>query len=87
VSVRWGAAFGGRPSGALARVVVWGAAKNDLPFEGGPPILIIGPGEANGELKARLERRGLGARNVGMETVDRMTDRQIAARVREYMAR
>ena len=49
-------------------------------------ILIIGPGEAKGELKARLERRGLGARIVGVETVDKMTDRQIASRVREYMA-
>jgi stalled ribosome rescue protein Dom34 len=50
-------------------------------------ILIIGPGEAKGELKARLERGGLSARIVGVETVDKMTDRQIAAKVREYMAR
>jgi hypothetical protein len=49
-------------------------------------ILIFGPGEAKGELKARLERGGLGARIVGVHTVDKMTDRQIAARVREYMA-
>jgi hypothetical protein len=49
--------------------------------------LIIGPGEAKGELKTRLEHGGLGARIVGVETVDKMTDRQIAARVREYMAR
>ena len=40
----------------------------------------MGPGEAKGELKARLERRGLGARIVGVETVDKMTDRQIAAK-------
>ena len=46
-------------------------------------ILIMGPGEAKGELKARLERRGLGARIVDVETVDKMTDRQIAAKVRE----
>jgi hypothetical protein len=50
-------------------------------------ILITGPGEAKAELKARLERSGLGARIVGVETVDKMTDRQIAAKVREYMAR
>jgi hypothetical protein len=50
-------------------------------------VLIIGPGGAKGELKARLEHGGLGARIVGLETVDKMTDRQIAARVREYLAR
>jgi len=49
-------------------------------------ILIFGPGEAKGELKARLEGRGLGARIVGVYTVDKMTDRQIAAKVREVMA-
>jgi hypothetical protein len=45
-------------------------------------ILIMGPGEAKGELKARLERAGLGSRIVGVETIDKMTDRQIAAIVR-----
>jgi hypothetical protein len=50
-------------------------------------ILIFGPGEAKGELKARLERGGLGARIVGVETVDKMTDRQIAAKVRERFGR
>ena len=49
-------------------------------------ILIFGPGEAKGELKARLERGGLGARIVGVYTVDKMTDRQITAKVREVMA-
>jgi hypothetical protein len=49
-------------------------------------ILIFGPGEAKGELKARLEHGGLGARIVGVYTVDKMTDRQIAAKVREVMA-
>jgi hypothetical protein len=47
-------------------------------------ILIFGPGEAKGELKERLERDNLGGRIVGIETVDKMTDRQIAAKVREY---
>ena len=45
-------------------------------------ILILGPGEAKGELKARLEREGLGNHIVGVETVDKLTDRQIAAIVR-----
>jgi hypothetical protein len=50
-------------------------------------ILIFGPGEAKGELKERLERSDLGARIAGVETVDKMTDRQIAAKVRQYFPR
>jgi hypothetical protein len=46
-------------------------------------IRIIGSGEAKGELEKHLERKGLGGRIVGIETVDKMTDRQIAARVRQ----
>jgi hypothetical protein len=47
-------------------------------------ILILGPGEAKGELKKRLQRNKLAGRIVGIETIDRMTDRQIAAKVRRY---
>jgi hypothetical protein len=47
-------------------------------------ILIFGPGEAKGELKKRLKKNDLAGRIVGMETVDKMTDRQIAAKVRKY---
>lgn len=47
-------------------------------------ILIFGPGEAKGELKRRLERENLGGRIVGVETVDKMTDRQIMAKVRKH---
>jgi hypothetical protein len=47
-------------------------------------ILIFGPGEAKIELQKRLEKESLGNRVVGMETVDKMTDRQIAARVRQH---
>jgi hypothetical protein len=47
-------------------------------------ILIFGPGEAKGELKKHLERERLGGRIVGVETVDEMTDGQIAAKARQY---
>ncbi len=47
-------------------------------------ILIFGPGEAKGELKTRLESQKLGERIVAVETEDEMTDRQIAAKVRQY---
>jgi len=49
-------------------------------------ILIFGPGEAKGELKARLERDHRGDRSIAIETVDKMTDPQIAARVRQHFS-
>lgn len=47
-------------------------------------ILIFGPGEAKGELKKRLEIDNLGDRIKGVEPADKMTDPQIAAKVREH---
>lgn len=47
-------------------------------------ILIFGPGEAKGELEKRLATEGMGARVVGVETVDKMTNHQIAAKVRQH---
>lgn len=47
-------------------------------------VLIIGPGEAKGELEKRFASKGLAARVVGVETVDKMTDHQIVAKVREH---
>ena len=47
-------------------------------------ILIFGPGEAKGELRKRLEKDKIDGRVIAVETVDRMTDRQVAAKVREY---
>lgn len=46
-------------------------------------ILIMGPGEAKGELGKRLESEGLSGRIVGIETVDKITDGQLAAKVRQ----
>jgi hypothetical protein len=50
-------------------------------------ILIFGPGEAGGQLRKRLEHARLGARVVGIETVDKMTEPQVAAKVRDHFAR
>jgi hypothetical protein len=47
-------------------------------------ILIFGPGEAKGQLQKRLKNNYLGERIVGVETVDRMTDHQVAAKVRQH---
>jgi hypothetical protein len=47
-------------------------------------ILIFGPGEAKGELQKRLNKDNLDRRIVGVEAVDRMTDHQVAAKVRQH---
>jgi len=49
-------------------------------------IVILGPGEAKGELVKRLQHEHLGGRVVGIETVDKMTDRQIAASIHKTFA-
>ena len=46
-------------------------------------ILIFGPGEAKNELEKRLEKNNLGGRIAGIETADKMTDKEIAAKVRQ----
>ena len=53
-------------------------------FGGAESILIFGPGEAKGELKQHLEHAKLGESIVAVETADKMTDRQIAAKVRDF---
>jgi hypothetical protein len=45
-------------------------------------LLLFGPGEAKGELNARLTKLKLGARVVAVDTEDKMTDRQIIAKIR-----
>jgi hypothetical protein len=47
-------------------------------------IQIFGPGDAKNELAKRLEDEGLKERIVAIETMDKMTDNQIAAKVREH---
>jgi len=47
-------------------------------------IQIFGPGEAKGELEKRLEQAGLKEKIFAIETMDNMTDNQIAAKVRDF---
>jgi stalled ribosome rescue protein Dom34 len=49
-------------------------------------ILIFGPGEAKNELKKLLQKNNLGERIVAVETVDKMTDRQIELKVQQHFA-
>ena len=47
-------------------------------------IIIFGPGEAKIELKKRLQNLDIHGHIVEVETVDKMTDKQIAAKVRQH---
>ena len=47
-------------------------------------IQIFGPGEAKGELEKRIGRSRLKAQMPATEATDKMTDPQIAAKVREH---
>jgi len=47
-------------------------------------VLILGPGEAKGELHARLVKMKLGDRIAAVQTADKMTEHQVVAKVREY---
>jgi hypothetical protein len=49
-------------------------------------ILILGPGEAKTELKARLDATRSAKRFLRLETADKMSDRQIMARVKLHFA-
>ncbi|HEY5983527.1 MAG TPA: hypothetical protein VIU38_08635 [Anaerolineales bacterium] len=53
-------------------------------LKGATAVLIFGPGEARSELKRHLDARKGAQREILVEAADRMTDRQIVARVREY---
>jgi hypothetical protein len=56
-------------------------------IRGAEPILIFGPDEAKGELQKSIEKKKLSGCTVGIETVDKMTAPQTAAKVRKYFAR
>jgi len=47
-------------------------------------LLIFGPGEAKVELKNHLDQANLGEKFMAVETSDKMTGKQIAAKIRDY---
>lgn len=53
-------------------------------LHGADSVLIFGPGEAKGEFQKRLKSKTFSAHVVELEAADKMTDRQIAALVRQY---
>jgi len=48
-------------------------------------IFILGPGEAKGELKKRIQGKKLRGHIARVETVDKMTDHEIAEHVRQLL--
>lgn len=53
-------------------------------IRGASSLLILGPGEAKGEFSKHIKAKKLRGLTVELETADKMTDRQIAAKVAAY---
>jgi len=49
-------------------------------------IFLFGPGEAKGELHRRLEKHRLADRVGAVQAADKLSDAQVAAKVREYFS-
>jgi stalled ribosome rescue protein Dom34 len=49
-------------------------------------LFILGPGEAKMEFKKQIRNRELLSRIAAVETSDKLTERQLAAKVREFFA-
>ena len=52
-------------------------------LQGVGALLILGPGEAKGEFQKRLKSQKFPAETVELQTADKLTDRQVVARVRQ----
>ncbi len=50
-------------------------------------VFIFGPGEAKGELRKRLSKINVGELITKVATADKMTNREIVAKVRDYFGR
>jgi stalled ribosome rescue protein Dom34 len=53
-------------------------------LRGAEAVLIFGPGEAKGELEKRIAHEKVNVQIVAIEPADKLTERQIAAKVRDY---
>jgi stalled ribosome rescue protein Dom34 len=53
-------------------------------LRGAEAVLIFGPGEAKGELEKRIAHEKANLQIVAIEPADKLTERQIAAKVRDY---
>lgn len=55
-------------------------------IRGAESLLILGPGEAKGEFSQHIKSKKLRGVTVELETADKMTDRQLVAKVGEHFA-
>ena len=56
-------------------------------IRGADSLLILGPGEAKGEFSKHIKAKKLRGLTVELETTDKMTDRQIAAKVSAHFTK
>ncbi len=56
-------------------------------MRGATDVLILGPGEAKGEFNKHLTSKKLRGVTVELETADKMTDRQLAAKVGQHFTK
>ena len=54
---------------------------------GADSLLILGPGEAKGEFSKHIKAKKVRGVAVELETADKMTDRQVAAKVKKHFAK
>jgi stalled ribosome rescue protein Dom34 len=54
-------------------------------IRGADSVLIFGPGEAKSELNKCIAREKVRVQSIRIETADKMTDRQIAAKIRKHL--
>ena len=55
-------------------------------IRGADALLILGPGEAKGEFRKRITKKLRGL-TVALETTDKLTERQVAAKVRDHFTK
>jgi hypothetical protein len=56
-------------------------------LQGSEALLILGPGEAKGEFRKQVEAKQVRGLTVELETTDKLTERQLAAKVKEHFAK
>ena len=53
-------------------------------LKGAGSVLVLGPGEAKLEFQKRCQEKKTGLKIIAVESADKMTDRQIVAKVRQH---